>query len=312
MSVLLQSEIDLSTPQTTPEQQLLAWVVICIAALIVAWRLWSAHYAGLPSRLKRAKADLRGARQDTGLRQAYLDAEEAANASTVRATVGDLLDGEASGDPRVRDAASSVRGALAETWSPYWFRLPKTARRIGALGVLVALLGSVAVSTELLLSLLESSGPRLVPLQWPGIAVEYTIRVGEEGHALLSGLPIAGPTLSFTFAVVVSAVSLAFPAWYLWARRFSVLGARGVSPASERRVGDDVTPDSGSAPPRAVGGRAGGRARRVRALGSGAGRYRTRSAPRPAGARHAVRAGRGKWRAVHVPRGRWRAPLAPP
>jgi len=177
IGTLLQSEIDLATSQTTPEQQLLAWVVICIAGLVVAWRLWSAHYAGLPARLKRAKADLRGARKDTGLQQAYLNAEEAATPERVRETVDGLLDGQASDDPRVRDAANSVRSALVETWAPHWFRLPKTARRIGALGVLVAVLGSVAVSTEALLSLFESSGPRLVPLQWPGIAVEYTIRV---------------------------------------------------------------------------------------------------------------------------------------
>jgi len=112
---VLQSEIDISVSQTTPEQQLIAWVIICIAALVVAWRLWSAHYAGLPAKLKRAKADLRGARKDTRLLQAYLNAEEASDPATVKETVRSLLDGEESGDPRVRDAADSVRGALAET-----------------------------------------------------------------------------------------------------------------------------------------------------------------------------------------------------
>ncbi len=238
---VLQTSIDISVPGTTPEQQAVAWVAIGIAVLVTAWRIWTSHYAGLPSRLKRAKADLRGARQDTTLLQAYLGAEEAGDPEQVRETAASLLDGEHSGDPRVRDAAQSVGSALTETWAPHWLRLPKTTRRLGALAVLVTVLGSVAVSTELLLGLFESAGPQMVPLQWPRIAVTYTIRVGELSHELLQGLPIVGPTLSFTFTLVITSLSLAFPAWYVWATLL-LIGAAGLG-RLESSVADGVTPD---------------------------------------------------------------------
>lgn len=241
IGALLQSEIDISVSQTTPEQQLVAWVVVCIAALIVAWRLWSTHYAGLPERLKRAKADLRGARKDTRLLQAYLSAEEASDPATVKETARSLLGGEESDDPRVRDAANSVRGALAETWTPYWTRLPKTPRRIGALGILVALLGSAAVSTEVILAVLESSGPGIAPLRWPGLAVTHTVRVGELAVELLQAVPIVGSLLTLLFTIALTAVSLAFPAWYLWAAAL-LAGAAGIA-YLERQVVDDVTPN---------------------------------------------------------------------
>lgn len=212
---VLQSEIDITIPSTTPAQQLLAWVVIGVGLLIVAWRLYDAHYAGLPARLKRAKADLRGARQDTSLGQTYLSADEAADAATVRDAARRVLDGDGSGDTRPRDAARSIRHELARTWVPYWVRIPQAARRVGALALLVAVLGLVAVSTEVLLGLFETTAPGLQPAKWPILAVTQTVAVATFAANAAQGVPVLGALWSMGFQFLIVAVSLLYPLWYV-------------------------------------------------------------------------------------------------
>ncbi len=69
----------------------------------------------------------------------------------------------------------------------------------------------------------------------------HTVRVGELAVEVLQAVPIVGPLLTLLFTLGVTAVSLAFPAWYLWT---AILLAGAVALAVlEQRVGDDVDPN---------------------------------------------------------------------
>lgn len=210
----LQAGIDISVPQTTVEQRILAYIVIGVAALAVAYGLYRTHYTGLPKSLKRAKADLRGARADTTLTTTYLDAEAAADPGEVRAAVDAVLDRTAD-DPTTRDAANSIREELAKTWVPKLEGIPRIARRIAGLALVVLVFGAIAVSTEAFVRVMTASTPGVQPLRWPILAVTQTAAViGQAGDAI-STVPVIGTLWSLGFALAILVWEWLFTHYYV-------------------------------------------------------------------------------------------------
>lgn len=198
------SDFDLAVRETTPQQELLAWVVVVIGIVLVAWRLYRSYYAGLPKSLQRAKADLRGAREDSALQQVYLTADEASDPDRISETIRALLDGDGVEQTRNRHALESIRYELASTWAPYIERVPVLVRRLAVLAILVTGFGGVAVSTDVLIGMLTASSAGLNPVQWPGLAIGQSLAVVERIGSLLGGFPPAELLYSLLVVVVLT------------------------------------------------------------------------------------------------------------
>lgn len=238
MRLLLQAaEIDLTTPSATPAQRLLAWVVIALAILAIAYGVYRTYYTGLPRALQDAKADLRGARADTTLQSAYLAVEQARDAATVRRALQAALDGEADGQATLRGAAGSLRRELAATWAPLLVRLPPLARRVIALAAAVVVFGAVAVSTEVLLTLLQTATPGVHPARWPVLAVSETSAVLGRAASAVGALPLAGGATTVLLTVGLTLGTWLYQHWYVSAAL--LLAAAGLVTWADRRIDDD-------------------------------------------------------------------------
>jgi hypothetical protein len=212
---LLQATIDLDLAETTPAQRLFAWLVIGATIITTLYLLYRTHYAGLPERLKRAKADFRGARADTTLQSVYVPRDVARDEGRVREIVHSVLDEDPPDQPTLRTAAGSVQRQLAETWMPVLARLPPAARRVLGLAVVVVVFGLVAVSTDVLTGALQTSSPNTQPAKWPALAVSETMAVVGELGGTVGGLPGAGIVWALVVLVGVTAGSWLYTHWYV-------------------------------------------------------------------------------------------------
>lgn len=214
-AVLLEAGIDISIPSTTPEQRLIAWGIIVLAGLLIAYVLYRSAYAGLPRSLKESKGDIRGARADTPFQSVYLSASEAINRGRVRQAATNVLEDDVSEQASLHDAAGSLREELAATWAPYFVNVPRVARRVGALGLAVAVLGLVAVSTEVLLAALRTSTPGVRPARWPFLAVSQTVAVLGAAGGAISSVPVLGDASSMVFALAFVAGAWVYSHWFV-------------------------------------------------------------------------------------------------
>jgi len=212
---LLQNGIDISVQETTPGQRLLAWTLILAIAFVAAYLLYRTQYRGLPSRLAKAKADLTGARADTTLQSVYIPQDVAENPDRVAEIVNSVLDDDPPDQPTLRGAAGSVRTELAQTWAPRWLALPPAARRVLGLGAVVLVFGAVAVSTESLLSVLETSEPQTQPEQWPVLAVTETLAMLGTAAGWIASAPGADVVWALALTAVLTVGTWLYTHWYV-------------------------------------------------------------------------------------------------
>lgn len=169
------ASIALEDPGSGIESTILALFVVLAFIAVVTLVRYRADFSGLPDSLQRAKSDWTGAKAAADFRTLRIDAEADFHSDRVREEIAALFDEDYTPSrPTVLGASRSARSAIREAWSPWLGRLPWTARRLFSLAAWVIVFGLVAVSTDVVLSVMETGGGGLHPLAWPGAAISET------------------------------------------------------------------------------------------------------------------------------------------
>lgn len=242
--VSVAAQLDLDVQQITPEQRLFGWFIIIAAGATVTYWLYRTGYVGLPRQLEAAKSEFRGLKADTPLQAVYLPARDATPERLHDAALTVLGEHPDEGvdveQPSLRGAAGSLRAELAATWTPYLAGMPRLAQRAAGLGVAIAILGVVAVSTEALIQLLTADTPTTDPSAWPRLAVTETAHtLGVLSH-LVTGLPVVRVVWIIGVTVLVTLWSALYAHWYLPAGAL-LLAAAAITRLDQRLEEDRET-----------------------------------------------------------------------
>lgn len=226
---------ELSTPSTTPQQTLLALVVLAALFAGVIILGYRARYSGLLRPLARRSSTLSAAKADATYSTLRLGGDTDFQSWHTREKLRQLVDPDGEVDrPTAGDALGEVRRSLAEAWLPVIMSIPRPARWLVSLAVNVSVFGAIAVSTDLILTFLRSE-PR--PTQditaWPGVAASQSATVVELASALVLTIPGADVLWSVLFTVAVITWTTLYTHWYLIAALL-LLGAAVVTVLDRR------------------------------------------------------------------------------
>lgn len=212
-------QIDVSAPSSTPEHRLVAFLLLGFLAVLFIIMGYRARYEGLPTPLHRRKAWLLEAKADATVRTHRFPADTDWAAAATRDRLRAMLDPDAPPERAAttgREALAEVRRELAELWAPRWYRLPQPARWLLSLATNIAVLGFIAVSTDLLLRVLRvDPRPTTDPAKWAGIALRETAAVFDLAGAMLFQVPGVRTVWSILFSFSVLFFEWAYGHWYV-------------------------------------------------------------------------------------------------
>ncbi len=219
MNAILQASIDLDATGPSPGQRAIGWGVAILLVLGLVVLFWRSRYAGLPREHARRVSAFRQAKAAARLRQARFRSAAALRDGT--ATIQGLFDGEAPERPSTRTALRTASGELQTQLAPHLARLPLVVRRWLALAAWIAVFGTLAVGTALIMRGLESG--RGVDLAWFVGGLTSSTRVLLDAAV---GLVVAFPGGEVLWALVFSggvvAATWLYQHWYVLA---ALLGA---------------------------------------------------------------------------------------
>lgn len=199
----------------TPEQLMFAVVLFAVVLIGLSIATYRLRWHGLDDEQRRHKKALAG----------EIDSQ---NPGTVRIAAADRLDERRDDIRRAWDASGAVEGvdgptealqqvggALRETWRPYLDRIPPVAQRALALGILSAVFGAVAVSTQAIVAALQSSGSLSSPLTWPVVALSESAAAARLAADILGTTPGASMTWALVQSAVILTADWLYSHWYV-------------------------------------------------------------------------------------------------
>jgi hypothetical protein len=194
-------QINPSVPTYTPQQRLLAYLVVALILAGAAVVLYRLRYVGLEegAREVRARVETQLAEQTPGSVRIMSDEDLAPRRKDIQAAFASA--GAVEETTSLSAATGAVVDAVAEASAPVAARVPPFARRLLGLALLVLTLGILGVSTEAVVSALQTESS-LDPIHlWPGAALRDTVAILDR----LASLPVVGVLASL---VVASAILL--------------------------------------------------------------------------------------------------------
>ncbi|WP_337653270.1 hypothetical protein [Halomontanus rarus] len=139
----------------------------------------------------------------------------------------------------IREASTAVAGELYDAAGEHFPTIPRAARRVGTMAILVGVLGSLAVSTDAIVAALTRDSSGLPPVvELLGDAVSLTQSVIGSAVDLLMLFPGGAFLANFVFAYGMLAWTLAYQLWYVLMVGL-VIGAVAIT-VLDRRVPDDL------------------------------------------------------------------------
>lgn len=211
---LLQSGIDLTTPDQTTGMLYVAVAVIGFLAVGVLAIRYRARYLGLSERQREEKQHR--------TRSKYVQTPDAArfkpdvDFEAKRPELRRLVDPDVDVDRDVatlRGAAAEVAGEAAMLLGARFENVPQFSRRLLGMALYVLVTGALAVSTGALVQALQQDTPRLTPATWPAKALtETTALLGLIDQSLAA---VPGGDFLFTFGILVW--TLLYEHWFVTA-----------------------------------------------------------------------------------------------
>lgn len=211
---LLQSTIDLSSSSEPTGQFVLAvFVLVLMAALVIAIRYW-ARFSGLVESGSRHRAALLGSKRDQTPRTLYVPIER--DPVAVEEDLRRLFDrGERYVDDRMtfREAAGSMRASFQLSLRPLTDRFSRFVVRLVSLAWLVAVFGALAVSTEAVIYYLGGT----LTIDDFGRVVDEAVRITTDiigaGESFVTGFPYGSTVWELTFALFTLGWEWAYTHW---------------------------------------------------------------------------------------------------
>lgn len=219
--VFLPLELDVSVPDRTPGQ---FWfglgVAVVIFALITIY-LYRMQYDGLSERQKAVKAKLMGQKHNAtpeSIRYGS-DVDFTSKRSEILQAFAAAADTDVAGPDYVtgRNALGELQVAFRESWRPVVEFLPAWTIRVLQVGVLIGVLGPIAVHTDALVAALQGSPsyPHLGVMAMD--AWSLTVDVASAGRDTLAQFPYAGVVWGLTFGYGVLTAQWVYQHWYVTA-----------------------------------------------------------------------------------------------
>lgn len=244
--LLLPLVFEVSAPETTTVQRVIAAFVIVLLVSLVTVVRWRMKVWGLTDAQQetREEANSQRLRQTPRMDQIPSSAI-AAGEVNLQARIRGLFAAEtpAATHTTARGALAEVYRAISVAWGDRLEPVPRLARRTAGLAVTVAILGAIAVSTSAVVAIITHDPGSLTLSD----VLSTLGTITETGHSLLASFPYAGILWALAFTVVIMTGEWLYTHWYVVAGGL-LLSAVGIAVLDWRLEDVDVPERMGASP----------------------------------------------------------------
>lgn len=224
--LLLPIVFEVSAPETTTAQRVIAAFVIVLLVSVVTVVRWRMKVWGLADVQKatRETANSQRLRQKPAMDQIPSSAI-AAGEVDLPARIRGLFAADTPADTHTtaRAAVVEVYRAISVAWADRLEPVPRLARRTIGLAVTVAILGAIAVSTSAVVAIVSHDPGSLTVAD----VLSTLGTLADTGHSILASFPYAGVIWALAFTVLIIAGEWLYAHWYVVAGGL-LLSAAGI------------------------------------------------------------------------------------
>lgn len=214
--VPLQEGLDLSVPDTSPEQLLIGVVILALLALGLAIARQQASNLGLPEENREHRSAIR---EDLHEQQARILQHPSSHVAEGIADLEAQLDalfgkrGEETA-ATTRAAVSDAFGALTEAWGARVAAVPAAVLTAVQWALLVSLFGAIATATGAVVAWLSKSPDYPTLGEFVQDAGREATAVAQTGADIVAAFPYAGFLWDLAFVAVIKTAELLYNHWY--------------------------------------------------------------------------------------------------
>lgn len=241
-------------PRYTDQQRYFGFLALLVIFAVILFVVYRSTYAGMEEAQARHKAAL--LRAKAAVTPVSVRIPATMDFDSHREEVQEVIDGALAGEmpstqpPTLRGAAiethTAIRGSLRQRFEG----ISGVAITVGEIGIAVAILGSIAVSTDAVVGLIQDGPSGFSPMESLTGFVDVTVSVLSTGTDLLFQFPFVDILWAILLTIAIIGIQWAYEHWQLWA--VLLLGLSVTIAALDRRVTEDVQPTPGNRAGRAT------------------------------------------------------------